>query len=73
MEWITTRRKQDEGKDIMLSIISVLELDSGISVLSGYLCSIAIRHYGLPIRATLRDKGQSELRGLIKANQRGTK
>lgn len=65
--------KQDEGQDIMLSIISVLRLNSGISTLSGYLCSIAVRRYDLPIRAGFRDKGQSELRGLIKANQRGTK
>lgn len=66
-------RKQDEGEDIMLSIISVLGLNFGISVLSGHLCSIAVRRYDLPIRAALRDKGQSELRGLIKANQRGRK
>lgn len=65
--------KQDEGQDIMLSIISVLRVNSGISTLSGYLCSIAVRRSDLPIRAGFSDKGQSELRELIKANQRGTK
>lgn len=43
-----------------------------------YQCLIGLfmlhcnKAYDLPIRAVLRDKGQSELRGLIKANQRGT-
>lgn len=60
---------QDEGQDIMLSIFRVVRLNSGISALSAFLCSVAVRRYDLPIRAGLRDKGQSELRGPIKANQ----
>lgn len=53
-------------------IINVLGLNSGINLLSGYSCSVGIQLHDLPIRATLRDKSQSELRGMIKANQRGT-
>lgn len=50
----------------MLSIIRVLVLNSGISVLSGYLCSIAVKHHDLRFWAGRRDKGQSEREKVIR-------
>lgn len=67
------REQRDEGQHMTLSFIGGLGVNPAIRVLSGYLCSITVLCYDLPIRAGLADKGQSELRGLIKANQRGTK